>query len=263
MEGAQLETSPLEVCLSNLIGIDISSINETEISKSGANNLQLMLNSIWSDLSKENTKDGIVVSLPSKQEILLPRAYPLPTKKEKTRWEKFAELKGIKKRKRSRMVYDPITDDFVPRWGRNSIKKIQKKHNEAIIEIKGNMDENKDPREAINLKRDMMINKQRLRELKNKMNSSKNKNNPKSDEFALGIGNLKDTNIKRSKTQVKELFDRVSLSTASYGRRDKALPDEDRTTNKVKKAKKILDIKSENEKYKSIYSKILKQNFNL
>ncbi|KAH8585170.1 ribosome biogenesis regulatory [Cryptosporidium sp. chipmunk genotype I] len=261
MEGEQLETSPLEVCLSNLIGIDIASVNEAEISKSGANNLQLMLNSIWSDLSKENTKDGVVVNLPSKQEIQLPRAYPLPTKREKTRWEKFAELKGIKKRKRSRMVYDPITDDFVPRWGRNSIKKIQKKHNEAIIEIKGNLNENKDPRESINLKRDMMINKQRLRELKNKMNSSKNTS--KSDEFALGIGNLKDTNVKRSKSQVKELFNRVSLSTASYGRRDKVLLDEDRSTIKAKKVKKILDTKNENEKYKDIYSKILKRSANL
>ncbi|KAJ1613229.1 hypothetical protein OIY81_1050 [Cryptosporidium canis] len=258
MEGKTLERSPLEVCLSNLIGVDISAINESEINKSGVNNLQHMLNSIWSDLSKENTKDGVVVGIPSKQEIQLPRAYPLPTKKEKTKWEKFAELKGIKKRKRSRMVYDPITDDFVPRWGRNSIKKIQKKHNEAIVEIKGNMDETKDPRDAINMKRDMMISKQKLRELKNKANSSKNTENSKAGDFALGIGNLRDTNVKRSKSQVKELFDRVSLSTASYGRRDKVLPDEDRSKNKVKKTKTILDTKNENEKYKSIYSKIAK-----
>lgn len=259
MEGAVLETSPLELCLSNLVGIDISTVTESEIDQSGANNLQLMLNSIWSDLTKENTKDGVVVSLPSKQEIQLPRAYPLPKAKEKTRWEKFAELKGIKKRKRSRMVYDPITDDFVPRWGKNSIKKIQKKHNEAIIEIKDNMDESKDPRDSINLKRDMMISKQKLRELKNKNKGLKNTDFLKSDDFALGIGNLKDTNVKRSKSQVKELFNRVSLSTASYGRRDKALPDEDRSsTHKIKKTKTIIDTKNENEKYKAIYSKIVK-----
>ncbi|KAF7458066.1 ribosome biogenesis regulatory protein [Cryptosporidium felis] len=259
MEGAQLETSPLEVCLSNLIGADINLVEKNEINQSGANNLQQVLNSLWLSSSKENTKDGVVVALPSKQTIQLPRAFPLPVKREKTRWEKFAEIKGIKKRKRSRMVYDPITDNFVPRWGKGSIKKIQKKYNEAIVEVKDGMDESKDPRDIINLKKNMMIQKQKLRELKNKENSKGDSKLQNSSEFALGIGNLRDTNIKRNKQQISQLFDRVSLSTASYGRRDKQLPNEDQSKNKIKKVKKILDTKNEAESYKSIYNKIIKQ----
>lgn len=35
-----------------------------------------------------------------------------------TRWEKFAKDKGIlRKKKRSRMVFDEVVDDWVPRWG--------------------------------------------------------------------------------------------------------------------------------------------------
>jgi regulator of ribosome biosynthesis len=43
---------------------------------------------------------------------------PAPKAKEKTRWEKFAEQKGIKKRKReSKLAYDEATDSYLPRFG--------------------------------------------------------------------------------------------------------------------------------------------------
>jgi regulator of ribosome biosynthesis len=46
-----------------------------------------------------------------------------------TRWEKFRLEKGMPARKkRSRMVYDPITQDWVPRHGFGSAKKIADKH---------------------------------------------------------------------------------------------------------------------------------------
>ncbi|KAK6588195.1 hypothetical protein RS030_6823 [Cryptosporidium xiaoi] len=258
MEVPVLEAPTLDVCLSNLIASDINTINEGDIEQAGVNNLQIILNKVWSDIEKEKTKEGVVITLPTKQKIQLPRAFPLQMKREKTKWEKFAELKGIRKRKKSRMVYDPITDDFVPRWGRNSIKKIQKKHNEAIIEIKDNMDSSKDPREGLNLKRNMMISKQKLRELKNRSRDSSSLNNSNISSSVIGIGSIGDTNIKRNKSQVNELFNKVSLSTASYGRRDKLLPNEDQSKNKVKKIKKnIIDTKNEGEKYKSIYSKVI------
>ncbi|KAH8741701.1 hypothetical protein FG386_001275 [Cryptosporidium ryanae] len=260
MEVPLTETSSLEVCLSNLISSDISTISEEDIEQIGVNNLQIILNKVCSDMKKERSKEGVVVTVPIKQEIQLPRAFPLPEKREKTKWEKFAELKGIKKRKRSRMVYDPITDDFVPRWGRNSIKKIQKKHNEAIIEIKGNIDSAQDPRNGLNSKRNIVISKQKLRELKNKMRNSSPSNNNGGTvaSSVIGIGNIGDTNIKRNKSQVNELYNRVSLSTASYGRKDKALQDEDQSKNKIKKVKKnIIDTKDEGKKYKSIYNRVM------
>ncbi|RKO94989.1 hypothetical protein CAUPRSCDRAFT_1423, partial [Caulochytrium protostelioides] len=47
----------------------------------------------------------------------LPRAMPLPSQKLMTRWEKFAQAKGIKKQKKDRTEYDPVSRKWVPRTG--------------------------------------------------------------------------------------------------------------------------------------------------
>ena len=62
--------------------------------------------------------------------MVLPREKPIPKPKPLTKWEKFRLEKGItEKGKRSRMVFDPITKDWVPRFGMGSVKKIAEKHN--------------------------------------------------------------------------------------------------------------------------------------
>lgn len=66
---------------------------------------------------------------------MLPREKPVPKEKEKTKWEKFREERGLPPRKkRSRLVFDPITKDWVPRWGKGSVKKIADKMNFAMEE---------------------------------------------------------------------------------------------------------------------------------
>ena len=49
--------------------------------------------------------------------LRLPRAKPLPAPKPETRWEAFAKLKGIEKRKRGRLVWDEPSQAFAPRFG--------------------------------------------------------------------------------------------------------------------------------------------------
>lgn len=52
-----------------------------------------------------------------------------------TKWERFRLEKGMPARKkRGRMVWDPITEDWVPRHGAGSIKKIAEAHNWAMEE---------------------------------------------------------------------------------------------------------------------------------
>ena len=67
---------------------------------------------------KDGGVDGLVLQLPARTTIL-PREKPLPAQKEKTKWEKFAEKKGIKstKRKDGKTVYDEATGEWVPKWG--------------------------------------------------------------------------------------------------------------------------------------------------
>jgi regulator of ribosome biosynthesis len=57
--------------------------------------------------------------LPNSSTVLPQIDLPAPPK-EKTRWEKFAEEKGIKKRKKGYMMYDEEGKTHVPRYGRYS-----------------------------------------------------------------------------------------------------------------------------------------------
>ncbi len=54
---------------------------------------------------------------------MLPRAKPIPQAKPLTRWEQFAREKGIQKRKKSAMEWDPVENKYKPRWGYNRIDK--------------------------------------------------------------------------------------------------------------------------------------------
>ena len=47
----------------------------------------------------------------------MPREKPVPKQKVQTKWEAFAEKKGIEKKKRSRMVYDDDSESYKPRYG--------------------------------------------------------------------------------------------------------------------------------------------------
>jgi hypothetical protein len=77
----------------------------------------------------EYTKSKYTIELPEPN-VVLPREKPVPKAKQLTKWEKFRQEKGIlEKGKRSRMVFDPISNDWVPRFGMGSIKKIQEAHN--------------------------------------------------------------------------------------------------------------------------------------
>ena len=82
-------------------------------------------------LPSEAADVGRVAQLPPPR-TALPRAKPVPKPREPTKWEKFAQQKGITKHKRSREVWDEDTKEFKRRHGFNSIKDDQP----AIIDAK-------------------------------------------------------------------------------------------------------------------------------
>ena len=91
--------------------------------KSARDNAQLLFNRIF-QLDTVDSNDGLLAVLPDADprdpgcvERLLPRHRPVPVPKPETRWEKFAKEKGIKGRKRDRMVLDERTGEYKPRWG--------------------------------------------------------------------------------------------------------------------------------------------------
>ena len=87
-------------------------------------NVQLLINDLFSLVRRTDT-DGTFVELPLAV-MALPRAKPLPDSviKEKTKWEQFAERKGIKRKvtDRNAMVYDDDHKDYLPRHGAKSAK---------------------------------------------------------------------------------------------------------------------------------------------
>ena len=68
---------------------------------------------------------------------------PVPEPKPQTRWEKFAEQKGIENKKRGRMVWNDETQQWAPRYG-------YKRANDdgadwPIMEVRAGDDPNADP----------------------------------------------------------------------------------------------------------------------
>ncbi|KAF2769257.1 ribosomal biogenesis regulatory protein [Teratosphaeria nubilosa] len=65
----------------------------------------------------KSTDGELQIKLPEPS-TQLPREKPIPKEKEKTKWEKFAEKKGVKaKRKDGKLVYDEAKGDWVPKYG--------------------------------------------------------------------------------------------------------------------------------------------------
>ena len=117
----------------------------------------------------EYTKSKYSVLLPP-QKFILPREKPIPKERALTKWEKFRLEKGIQtKQKRSRMVFDTITQDWVPRYGAGSIKKIEDKY-KVVMDFKPkHIAEGTDPFTAARAEKKAAKEKQNLAELKNRI----------------------------------------------------------------------------------------------
>lgn len=207
-----------EVCLRNFIGVDITALEQQNVSKEGLKSLAIrnartLLKRIY-ELPAESSEEGRLVVIPTRQSFLLPRQNPVPAPQPKTRWQKFAEAQNIHKRKRSRLVWDDAVNDWVPRWGKGSSKKIQQKLNEAVIELK----DNEDIRTVIESRRaDAKLgkNKQQLRELRNKVEAAGGRL-----PYAAatpGIPAMEKNNSRRGKDVIAEMNRRAAVSTASFG----------------------------------------------
>ena len=117
----------------------------------------------------EYTKSYYSVDLP-KNNLVLPREKPAPKDKAMTKWERFRLEKGMPaRRKRSRMVFDPITKDWVPRHGAGSIKKIEDRANWLMEEKPKHREAGVDPFTYKKTEKKMKMEKQKLAQLKNEM----------------------------------------------------------------------------------------------
>ncbi len=226
------------------------------------------------DENRDYDKEKDEIQLPKKI-LNLPRSLPIPKPKPMTKWEKYKKEKGITQRKRSRMVYSEIAKDWVPRWGKGSIKKIENETNWALEEKQFGVN----PFEQKNQEKKLLVQKQKIREMKNKIRNSnennfnsisylKNKKNNKNISLDENNENKKSNNkisrkekkklkaekeIKRLEQDKKNLgrrLEQIQKSTRSMGRYDKKLKNE-KELNMIKKKRVDKDILQSRQKEKS------------
>ena len=196
---------------------DISPINPSDdIKQISCENVQLLINQIF-QLPREQTDTGPIVRL-DKLEFTeqLPRKMPLPKPKMKSRWEKFAEERGISKQKRSRLVWDDASKDWVPRWGANSVKHKADKQ-DWVMEVP--LNSNEDPFEKKQLANQLVKARQKLREARNRVETA-------GDKLPAGVNASLVEGKKRNKETLTEVLKRAQVSSGSVGKFDRRIENE-------------------------------------
>jgi len=160
---------------------------------------------------------------------IFPRHKKIPEAKPLTKWEKFAKEKGIMKTKRSRMVFDEITQNYVPRWGPGSIKKIQD-NADVVRDVKPGEDPKEDPFEKKSKTKQLQKEKQKFNELRNKMDA---KGLLKKDDLPTSMKNLNRKH--KDKGVTKRTLEIAQNSTASMGMFDKKAHKEEAEVKKKRK----------------------------
>lgn len=199
----------------NLLGVEVNEFEltdlESQLQSRARDNCQLLLNDIWK-LPTERVEEAIVANLPPGK-TTLPREKPLPKAKPLTKWEKYAKEKGIQKQKKSKLVWDDVVKEWVPRFGYKKAKAETEKN--WLMEYKEGQDQ--DPREkAIEEKRERVA-KNELQRLRNIARAKKTK--------VPGVG-LTPTIASESQTSddLKKASHLAKKSTASLGKFQEKLP---------------------------------------
>lgn len=211
----------------NLAAYDISTLTREQVEALTTSNLQTVYTKL-SMLEKEEDANATYVKLPDAELLLPNKRTPAPPKPE-TKWEKYRKERGIDKRsKRSRMVYEPLVDDFVPRWGKGSSKKIQDKTQWVMEEKNG-----EDPFQAKNEAKQMQRLKQKQHELKNQLATP--------------------MESRRTRAGLTSSIKIAEDSTASMGRFDP------KQTRKHKEPMKAANTKEEHKKYLELLKQVPKK----
>ena len=148
--------------LGNLAAYDISTVEAQRIDETTRQNSLRLMQKLLA-LEKEENEEGEFLILPEAV-LKTPRARPPPEDKPMTKWEKFRVSKGLgRRKKRSRLVYEPTVEGYVPRFGGYSIKKLKAKQN-AIVEDKNG----ENPVEKAAMVKSLQRQEQKKREIQNK-----------------------------------------------------------------------------------------------
>jgi regulator of ribosome biosynthesis len=167
-----------------------------------------------------------------------------------TTWEKFAKTKGIKNRKRSRMVFDETTQEWKARWG---YKRIDDPKDNWVVEVPDRADPYQDYFEKQAEERKERVAKNEYKRLKNIARNEKGGR----IKAPLPPPLTKDL----SKHQLTQALGKAKVATASVGQFTKVLPDEPvpKRVKRVKVAPVVGDLAAERKKNLDILSSVTKK----
>ena len=171
------KTDDLEYDLGNLMAFDSHPIDpkalhsaqnkELFLRAHARDNAQLLFNRIF-QLETVKSDVGMLALLPTPT-TPIPRHKPAPKKKPETRWEKFAREKGIKNKKRERMVWDEQKKEWAPRYG---YKRANDELRDWAIEVGPTDDPYQDPFQKRRMEKKERILKNKLKQLGNQDRAS-------------------------------------------------------------------------------------------
>ncbi|CAL1596944.1 unnamed protein product [Knipowitschia caucasica] len=218
----------LEYDLGNLLAIDSNRVelrqqNRDEFLKALArDNTQLLINEIWK-LPTERVEEAIVAKLPDPA-TSLPREKPPPKAKPPTKWEQFAQLKGIQKKKKTNLVWDEKSKEWKRRWG---YKRANDDTKDWMIEVPDRADPNEDQ-----FAKRVKAKKERV--AKNELNRLRNI--ARSQNIQIPTSGLI-PKARQSKDELSLAASVAKTSTASAGRFQDRLPKEKPSKRKGQKRK--------------------------
>lgn len=118
----------------NPLTVDRANIEQSlaEVARDGA---QSLINQLLTTCPLSSTSDGVLLTLPAPA-TRLPREKPVPQPKPPTKWERFAEKKGIKpktREQRRNLAYDEDSGEWKRKWGYGGLNK--KGQDDPIVEV--------------------------------------------------------------------------------------------------------------------------------
>lgn len=201
--------------------------SEIELARAG---IEPLIHALFT-LPSEQTDDGRLIQLP-KSTTHLPREKLIPKERELTKWEKYSKEKGIVKKRRDRLVLDETTGEYVPRYGRNSLKSLQR---DVVLLHSESMEPGDDPFSKKRREKKERVKFEKKKQLRNLGRAEKKRLAPLHSLDAAPRGPSGKRRI-----DMQTLKDGISVaqkSTASGGKFDKRIKNEPKVHNKGKRRK--------------------------
>lgn len=235
MNSEAMEAGKYQIDLGNLMAYDPSHHFQPHPSsgeeltrqclEKGTELVQGVINALFSLPSTEDL-DGPIVRLPEPS-TRLPREKHLPKPKPPTKWELFAKMKGIKKRKKDKRVYDEQTASWKRRYGYD---RVNDDRDVPIIEAKMTDEPGEDPFNKRKNEKKKRVEKQEKNRLQNLKKAYKSGDLPSHIQLAATAlpitGTQKAPPKKASKQELEGVAGMAATATASSGKFDKKLPGE-------------------------------------